>query len=1029
MIDLEPNWGEAISIMRRIMKRTAFLSLGLLTFGLLPSAWSTAQEPQAAEPKPMEAAAADEVAAEAIAFFEDEVLSILQSRCYGCHSHQSGQAKGGLVLDSKAGWERGGSSGPAVLPNDSTNSLLMQAILRDDSVSPMPPDDPMPESEVAILRRWIEMGAVDPRIPVAALPSLDQLWEKAKEHWAFQTLRGTRPLDGSQELDQEIDQRLAAEGLQRAPRATPEQLIRRASFDLIGLPPSVEEIEQFVAQWQNSPDAAMETLVDRLLASPHYGERWARHWMDVARYSDVSGGLRNQGRDDRLPFAFAYRDYLIRAFNNDKPYDRFIQEQIAADLMTLEDPRDLAATTFVAIGSTQGTEEERLAERIDTVMQTFQGLTVGCARCHDHKFDPIPTEDYYALRGVMVSSEELGTSARAERVDNDLCPIIEEPSSPEQRAAWQQQVAEAEKALQDYEEKLWSPQEAKWRSQVGKYLDVMAMTNEERGGLAARDYVRRRLDLSVFNDWDQLIRRATRKHDPLWQPWVVLARLSSDAFAKRAPIEIADLKDHPKGINQLVIEALEAEPPQTMRDVAKVYADLFARIDAQWQERLAEAASGSQPPQPFQNPDKESLRSVLYDPGMPPVRADRKLRDAFGNNGDKKRNELAAKVRQLKYHDPMAPVRAMGLREAGKIQDSPVFVRGEPQQAGDPVPRRYVSVLAGKDPPPFTDGSGRKQWAEAIVHPDNPLTARVLVNRLWLHHFGKGLVQASGDFGLQTPEPIHRTLLDRLSATLQAEGWSIKKLHRIILLSQTWQQSSVEHPQYALAQEKDPENRWLWRQQTQRLEFEPLRDRILSASGRLDRTVFGRSEPLLSQADSTRRTLYATIDRTAPPVILSNFDVPNPSLTQGERFVSTISPQALFLMNNPFVLTNVRAIAEGMKQADLQDDSQRMEWVFRKVLQRSPTPEEVDALMILLEPTPQEIEADRMKKEIADLEADTLQADPKTKRARKQQAQQRRKMLSQLEAKRKNAARTQPMNGWEQVIHALMMSHEFCYVL
>jgi len=386
-------------------------------------------------------------------------------------------------------------------------------------------------------------------------------------------------------------------------------------------------------------------------------------------------------------------------------------------------------------------------------------------------------------------------------------------------------------------------------------------------------------------------------------------------------------------------------------------------------------------------------------------------------------------VRQLKYHDPMAPVRAMGLREASKIQDSPVFVRGEPQQAGDPVPRRYVSVLSGRNPAPFTDGSGRKQWAEAIVHPDNPLTARVLVNRLWLHHFGKGLVQASGDFGLQTPQPIHQPLLDRLSATLQAEGWSIKKLHRIILLSQTWQQSSVEHPQFALAQEKDPENRWLWRQQTQRLEFEPLRDRILSASGRLDRTVFGRSEPLLSQADSTRRTLYATIDRTATPVILSNFDVPNPSLTQGERFVSTISPQALFLMNNPFVLTNVRAIAERMKQVDLQDDSQRMEWVFRKVLQRSPNPEEIDALKTLLEPTPHQIEADRMKKEIADLEADTLQSDPKTKRTRKQQAQQRRKMLAQLEAKRKNAARTQPMSGWEQVIHALMMTHEFCYVL
>jgi hypothetical protein len=294
---------------------------------------------------------------------------------------------------------------------------------------------------------------------------MEEILEQSKSHWAFQPLQkpsvpNANALSQSDNpIDRFVAEKLAARELSLAPQADAKTLIRRAYFDLIGLPPSIDEVKQFETAFDENPERAMQVLIDNLLESPQYGERWARHWMDVARYSDVSGGLRNQGRDDRLPFAFTYRDYLIRSFNSDKPYDRFVLEQLAADQLELKDKRDLAATAFLAIGSVAGTEEERIAERIDTVMQTFQGLTVGCARCHDHKFDPIPTEDYYALRGVIASTTELGTGQRAERVDHELCPIIEECSDPELRKSYEEEVTKAEKELRDYEDKVWLPKE------------------------------------------------------------------------------------------------------------------------------------------------------------------------------------------------------------------------------------------------------------------------------------------------------------------------------------------------------------------------------------------------------------------------------------------------------------------------------------------------------------------------------------------------------------------------------------------
>lgn len=1024
--------------------RSSLAVLGL-AWGLGYGAPLVAQEKDATQTQQLEANAED------LEFFEAEVLPLLQNKCYSCHSHDSGKAKGGLVVDSRTGLLTGGESGSAIEPGNAEQSLLIRAIQwNDNEVSPMPPEEQLTAAEVEIFKRWISRGAADSRQATSAIAPMEQIVEQSKTHWAFQPVQkpAVPTLDqqpaksnvtkSENPIDRFVARKLASAELAFAPQADAKTLIRRAYFDLIGLPPSIDEVSRFEAAFDENPETAMQTLIDNLLESPQYGERWARHWMDVARYSDVSGGLRNQGRDDRLPFAFTYRDYLIRAFNNDKPYNRFVLEQLAADQLELDDQRDLAATAFLAIGSVAGTEEERIAERIDTVMQTFQGLTVGCARCHDHKFDPIPTEDYYALRGVIASTKELGTGQRAERVDHEQCPIIEECADPELRKAYEAAVAKAEKELLDYENKVWLPREEKWRKATAEYLDVLAMTQKERGGLSANDYARSRLDRSVLAAWSQLFQRAGRRFDPILEPWIVFSRLSAERFEEQFERALAKMQSAGKQPNAELVQAIVDSQPKSMRDIAKVYANFFAKADAAWQTELATRSNAA--PQKLADATLESFRKILYEPGMPPARAENKVRDAFGNN-DRKRSELIKKVQDAKFHHVGAPVRALSVADSDTIMDSPIFVRGEPDQATkERVPRRYVSILSGDNAKPFENGSGRLEWAQAIVDPSNPLTARIMVNRVWQYHFGKPLATSTGDFGLQTPQPIQSELLDWLAATFVEDGWSIKQLHRRIMMSACWQQSSTEHPLYTAAVEKDPENTLLWRQNVRRMEFEPLRDSILAVTGNLDTQSLGRSVPLYSDANITRRTLYAFIDRTNIPAVMSTFDVPNPNLTQGERFVSTVSPQALFLMNNSFVFNNVRKLSRSEEFKSLPEDSSRIEWLYRRILQRDATPNEIELLSSLLpakvEPVaivdPRDTE---LATQIAAAEdAYAAKQDKATKRKLDQLRKLEKAQLAAKERKQKQAQErargtTQPADGWEKVIQTILMSNEFVYVL
>lgn len=1028
--------------MSMMLSLPSFFRTSLALFGLVIAGNSFALAQEASTKQPGDSA---EMPSEDMEFFEAEVLPLLQKKCYSCHSHESGKAKGGLVVDSQTGLLTGGESGAAIEPGKAERSLLIRAIKWDDNeVSPMPPEEQLTATEIEIFTRWINTGAADSRQAVASIAPMEQIVEQSKTHWAFQPLQqpaipvANKLTKSDNPIDRFLSAKLLTEELSFAPQADAKTLIRRAYFDLIGLPPSIDEVKQFEAAFDENPDKAMEELVERLLESPQHGERFARHWMDVARYSDVSGGLRNQGRDDRLPFAFTYRDYLIRAFNNDKPYDQFVKEQLAADQLNLADKRDLAATGFLAIGSVAGTEEERIAERIDTVMQTFQGLTVGCARCHDHKFDPIPTEDYYALRGVIASTTELGTGPRAERVEPELCPIIEECSDPKLRQAYEEEVSKAEKELKEYEDKVWLPKEEKWRQETSQYLDVLAMTQKERGGLSATDYARSRLDRSVLGAWSQLFQRAGRRFDPILEPWIVFSRLSSERFEEQFEKAVAKMKDGDKQPNAELLQAIVESQPKSMRDVAKVYSNYFAKADAGWQSELK--SNPDNPPKKLADATLDSFRKILYEPGMPPARAENKVRDAFGNN-DRKRADLVKKLQDAKFHHPGAPVRALSVTDSETINDSPVFVRGEPDQATkERVPRRYVSVLAGAEAKPFTNGSGRLDWAEAIVNPSNPLTARVMVNRVWQYHFGKPLVSSTGDFGLQTPKPVQAELLDWLASQFIEEGWSIKKLHRRIMLSAAWQQGSTDHPNYAAATEKDPENTLLWKQNVRRLEFEPLRDSILAVTGNLDRSLLGRSVPLYSDANATRRTLYAFIDRTNIPTVMSTFDVPNPNLTQGERFVSTVSPQALYLMNNSFVLNNVRKLSSSEEFKSLPEDSTRIQWLYRRILQREANASELELLSRLL-PAPK-VEpqvVDSRETELAAQikvaeEAYEAKQDKATKRQLDQLRKQEKALLVAKERKQKQAKErakgmTQPADGWEKIIQTLLMSNEFVYVL
>jgi hypothetical protein len=750
-------------------------------------------------------------------FFEKKIRPLLADNCYNCHSANT-NSQGGLRVDDRNGLLTGGGRGPAIVPGNPAESLLILAVSQTDDELKMPPKKTLSAEQVADLTKWIEEGAVWPgsRVHVATNLPNPEYDELRASHWSWQPVRDPQlpaiddPAWANDPIDVFIRAKLAEQSLQPVGTADKRTLIRRLTFDLTGLPPTPAEIEAFL--WNTSP-TAYERLVDRLLSSPAFGERWGRHWLDVARYGESTGSSRN------LPYpqAWRYRDYVIDSFNKDKPFDQFVREQIAGDLLPSGTPEQhdeqLIATGFLALGVKDVNQRykvrfvmDNIDEQIDTVSRSVLGLTASCARCHDHKFDPIPTTDYYALAGIFHST--------------DLCAGL--------------------------------------RNKMGG------------GGL---DYYDSQMLLFVG------------------------PQLAPDPDAEKK------------------IEAA--------RQAAATAKEEF--------EKLRDDPAGDEP----------------------------------GRNGRPKRQIARQKMRKLQQElqaltDPAANGRqvALGVREAKTIGDTEIRVRGEAEKLGPTVPRGFLTVANFADTPRIDPAhSGRLELAQWLTSPQNPLTSRVIVNRIWQHLFGQGIVKSVDNFGVTGDVPSHPDLLDHLATRFVREGWSIKKLVRAIVLTRAYQLSADDLPANAPI---DPSARFVWRHQPRRLEAEEIRDATLAVSGQLDLTRpadapaqelkvtelrnNGPEARRLGEfiATSHHRSVYLPLLRDITPGSLAVFDFAEQGMVTGNRDTTTVAPQALYLLNDPFVRRQSLNLAERLLARSDLEESARVDAAYRVALGRAATASEVE---------------------------------------------------------------------------------------
>lgn len=872
--------------------------------------------------------AADDAAG--IEFFESKVRPVLADHCYQCHSAQAEKLKGGLKLDTRADVLKGGDTGPAIIPGDVEKSLLIKAIRYTDEDLKMPPKNKkLSAAQIADLETWVKMGAPDPRTNVVAVANV--IGERAKKHWAYQPVRSP-PVPAVQNnqwvqspIDHFVVSKLESKQLQPSARADRRTLIRRATYDLIGLPPTPEEVDAFIA---DPTSDAFAKVVDRLLASPHYGERWGRYWLDIARYADTKGYVFEEER--RYAFAYTYRDYVIRALNEDLPYDQFIIQQIAADLLPLgPDKRPLAALGFLTLGRRfLNNQPDIIDDRIDVVSRGLMGLTVGCARCHDHKFDPIPTRDYYSLYGVFASCDEPADK-----------PLLGDNALPKEYPEYLAEKKKRERELEDFLTSKRNDLMAKLRSQVGEYLLVVAESKKISDGDKKESLAReRKLSPNLVNRWRERLSKLSENSDPIFAPWFAFAALSNTNFAERAKLLSASCAANSNPTNRVnpLVAQLFTNAPATLKETAERYGKLFARIDEQWRQLTSK--TNSQPSTALPDANAEALRQVLYADDSALNLSSGEMKRLFDTPAQQKERALKRKIDELDATHPGAPPRAMVLADKSSPVEPVVFVRGNPRNPGPQVPRQFPEILSGGHRVPFKKGSGRLELAQSIASTNNPLTARVMVNRVWMHHFGAPLVRTPSDFGLRSDPPTNPELLDYLAAQFMADGWSLKKLHRRIMLSSTYQQSSADHPANAKI---DPANDLLWRTNRRRLDFEAMRDTLLAVSAKLDTTMGGHAVDITTEPYPLRRTVYAMIERQNLPGIFRTFDFASPDTTSPQRFYTTVPQQALFLMNSPFVIQQAQSFLARTEIKAATTDEQRIERLYRAAFQRAPEPDEL----------------------------------------------------------------------------------------
>jgi hypothetical protein len=858
--------------------------------------------------------------------FERHVRPVLVENCMGCHGPK--KQMGGLRVDSLAAVLKGGDNGPAIRPGEPANSLLIQAVRRTADVK-MPPKKVLPEVAVRDLEEWVKRGAVWPK---TAPEPPREAW---KTHWAFLPVRDP-PLpaikDGAwprTSIDYFIAAELEKHNLTPSPEADRRTLIRRLSFDLLGLPRAPAEVADFESD--TTPNA-YERLVDRLLASPHYGERWGRHWLDVARYADTKGYVFFE--ENKYPWAWTYRDWVIRAFNEDRPYDQFILQQLAADQVPGGDRHDLCALGFLTVGDRfMNNVQDILDDRIDVVCRGLMALTVGCARCHDHKFDPIPTADYYSLYGTFASCRE-----------PEVSPLFDGPPATKQYESFAKELQKREGQLDVF---LHGKYDAVTTAARARVADYMLASHSVKDQPTMQDFmlIADGGDLSPFmlKRWRAFLVHSRKGHHRVFAPWHAFAALPAKDFTAGAAAicsRLASPSGGDAGVNPIIAHSFAAKPPASLADAAHRYGELLNAADRQWQD-ACKAAKGA-PPQHLPDPAQEELRQVFWGPESPPNipfdlinRLD--LLPDRASQGELQKFLKA--VEDWRMNGPGAPPRAMVVVDSPHPYEPHVFVRGNPGNIGPAVPRRAPAVIAGPDRKPFTHGSGRLDLANSIIDPKNPLTARVLVNRIWAHHFGKPLVATPSDFGMRSERPTHPELLDHLATVFVRDGWSIKRLHRRILLSAAYRQQALDRPE---ARATDPGNIWLWRMERRRLDFESLRDALLVVAGRLEPAIGGKSVADNFAPPARRRTLYGHLDRLQVPGLYRAFDFPSPDATAAQRDRTTIPQQALFLMNHPLVLECARATAARPEVAGAPDLEHKVTALYQLLFNRPPMPPEIE---------------------------------------------------------------------------------------
>jgi len=937
-----------------------------------------------------------EEADEAERHFERRVRPLLAARCWECHGPK--RQESGLRLDDRESVMRGGDSGePGVVPGDLKRSRLYEAV-RYEGLK-MPPDAPLSADQIADLATWISAGAPWPTGTAAAdLQSPEAQAESARmTHWAFQPVARPAfpPVRQANWVRTGVDQfilaRLEAEELLPSPEADRRTLLRRLSFDLLGLPPSFESLEAFVRD--ESPDA-YERVVDQLLASPRYGERWGRHWLDVARYADTRGYA--FGRERRYPYAYTYRDYVIRAWNEDRPYDQFVREQLAADLIPGSEPAARAALGFLTVGRKFNNRHDDLDDQIDVTSRGLLGLTVSCARCHNHKFDAIPTADYYSLYGVFASSQE----------PSEL-PLIGRPEDHPGYVAFKEELDRRQAALQQHLDERLAEYREQARRSAAEYLFrayadwiSVTMTAEQAASYSFLTLSPDDRQAQFANAWRSYLQQRLRAEDPFWGPLHDFRRLEAGRFAALAPEVQRRWLERPAGmlpgqLHPLVKNALAAITTwQSPLDAAAIYARLLADTYGEFSARADQGVRWESV-----TDARRTILEVVYGSGTPTEIAAGDLAGLLNRAERDRQRDLEKQIEAWQASSPGAPPRAMVVAENPQPHQPQIFIRGNPGRPGKSVPRQFLLVLSGANRQPFQTGSGRRELAEHIVAPGNPLTRRVIANRIWMHHFGTSLIGTPSDLGQRSERPVHADLLDYLASRLLDYDWSIKALHREIVLSSTYRQrasSTDTTPAAGLALtrtevnetaaerslaatrtdanqvavsvtagdktsatamgavsneagrsldprvSKDPENRLYWRMNRRRLEFEALRDSLLLVTGQLDERMGGRAVDGFVQPGVARRTVYSLVDRQDLPNLLRVFDFASPDQSQAKRTETTVPQQALFLMNSPFVLQQVQTLAASLA-AISEDPAMRIAQLYQRVLGRQPTAAELDA--------------------------------------------------------------------------------------